>query len=129
MKSKWEYKCWGKVCHIFASNVAAVSYLKVNAGFQCSKHRHKSRANQFTVINGSIKVDTWGTGLNGKILSIPIVKFLMPGDTFTVQSGVWHRFRVIHSGEVVEVYWSDVPDGKVSIDDIERLDMGGLIDG
>ncbi len=32
---------------------------------------------------------------------------------------------VLESGEVIEIYWPDIPNGKVRLDDIERLDVGG----
>ncbi len=124
MKSQWEEKVWGSVCHIFQSGQAAVSYLKVNAGFQCSKHKHEQRANQFTVISGKIVVEIWakrdGTGM---LLSS---ESLQTGESIMVPSTYYHRFRVIESGEVVEIYWGD-RGGAVHIDDIVRLDEGGPI--
>jgi mannose-6-phosphate isomerase-like protein (cupin superfamily) len=119
-KVKVENKIWGSVCHVFQSDHAAVSILNVVAGFRCSRHRHKERANMFAVISGCIEVDYWHSDL-------AFTEVLGAGDSFTVPSGWVHQFRVIESGQVVEVYWPDrVP--KVRLDDIDRFDVGGPIE-
>jgi len=115
-----ETKCWGEVIHVFASDHAAISCLWVNAGFQCSRHHHVNRANQFTVMNGRIEVEEWHDDWGVRLTT------LRTGDTHTVPSGVVHRFRVFESGQVVEVYYPD-NGGKVRLDDIVRLDEGGPI--
>jgi len=115
---QWEEKCWGEVWHLFHSEHAAVSYLKLNAGFRCSRHYHAERANQFVVISGRIMVE-WGTELE-------CCTELGPDEAFTVPSKILHRFRVLESGVVIEVYWPDVPGGKVRQDDIVRFDEGGV---
>jgi len=113
-----EEKCWGSVIHVFASERAATSCLWVKAGFQCSRHYHEDRANQFTVMSGRIKVEEWPRegGVTTTMLS--------EGETHTVPSGRVHRFRVLESGQVVEVYYPD-NGGTVRLDDIVRLDEGG----
>ena len=122
-ESRWEDKIWGRVHHIFASLTAAVSCLEVDKGFQCSIHRHKDRINQFTILEGSVCIEHWPTGLDNP----SIMKVLLPGDTRFMHNGIWHRFRVIRSGRIIEVYWSgnDMP---VRWDDIERIDEGGPFD-
>jgi hypothetical protein len=49
---------------------------------------------------------------------------LNPGDVHDVNAGIVHKFEVIESGIVVEVYWPAVG---VSFKDIKRLDVGGSI--
>jgi len=117
-----EDKVWGKVTHLFQSDYAAVSYLEVQAGFQCSRHIHYWRANQFSVVSGRIIVEEWVGGLLHSIN-------LNPGESYTVISRIPHRFRVKESGVVIEVYWPDRPDGKVLLDDIVRFNVGGVDDG
>lgn len=116
-----ELKIWGEVTHIFASDHAAVSLLKVSRGFRCSRHRHRHRHNMFAVQTGAILVETWEV-LNGD----KKVRMVSPGSTFSVPPGVWHRFNVIHSGRVVEVYWSE-DCGLVCLDDIERERKKGSV--
>ncbi len=115
-----EKKCWGEVTHIFASPHAAVSCLRVDAGQRCSCHLHFERANQFTVLEGSIVVEWWEGGFYGR----KRIKMLTPSEVFAVPSFVPHRFRVIESGKVVEVYWAD-RGGEVRMNDIHRKDVGG----
>jgi len=119
---KSEIKVWGKVLHIFSSEHAAVSCLEVKKGYQCSRHSHRERANMFCVQEGAIEIEEWNS--TGSRLST----MLGPGSSYVVPSGILHRFRVIESGMMVEVYWPDVEGGKVRSDDIERLDTGGKIE-
>lgn len=116
---QYEKKCWGECAHVFASDHAAVSHLLVRMGYRCSRHVHKHRANAFNVLSGEILVEEWGPGLRAETIR------LIPGRSHTVPSGVLHRFRVVKSGEVIEVYWPD-NGGVVRLDDIERLDHGGI---
>ncbi len=115
----WEDKIWGQVWHIFNSDQSAVSHLQVEKGHCCSRHKHLERANMFAVISGVIEIEQW----NGD-LGTMMVRKLVPGDTCIVPSGIIHRFRVIESGQVIEIYWPDVSGGKVQEDDIVRLDEG-----
>jgi mannose-6-phosphate isomerase-like protein (cupin superfamily) len=78
------------------------------------------RVNQFTVISGIVQIQEWYQ--SGEFH----VKTLLPGDTHCVGVGVLHRFRVLESGTMVEVYWPvDVDDAVVRQDDIVRFDEGG----
>ena len=124
----WEEKCWGEVLHCFHNPQASVSYLKVQAGYRCSRHYHWDRANDFIVISGQIMIETWGLGslVGEHTTTSPKTELLVPGDTHSIPSKLLHRFNVIESGEVIEVYWAD-HGGVVSIDDIVRIDVGGKI--
>lgn len=117
-----EDKVWGQVAHLFHADHCAVSYLEVRAFYRCSKHVHHWRANQFSVIRGKIVVEEFDPTNLELVKSVP----LLPGQTYTVSSGVPHRFRVIDTGVVIEVYWPDMVGGAVLLDDIERFDEGGV---
>ena len=118
----FEKKCWGEVWHIFTSDHAAVSHLKLVAGFCCSIHKHLERANMFAVLSGRLVVEVWEAG--------SIASFeLGPGDTHTVRSCVRHRFTVLEDGEAIEVYWPDHAEGRVRQDDIVRYSLGGAANG
>lgn len=126
MEIKWEEKVWGRVRHLFHSDYASVSHLEVKAGFQCSRHKHSFRINQFTVLSGEVVIERW-LYRNGEAELLPEVR-LKAGDSFSVPAGMFHRFRVIESGEMVEVYWPQREGLFVSINDIIRLDEGGPCD-
>jgi len=117
----WEQKVWGEVLHCFHNPHTAVSFLRVKAGFQCSRHHHEERANVFTVISGVIKIEHWYPAMNTRYEII-----LGPGQSYTVPSKDVHRFSVLEDGEVIEVYYPDTG-GNVHPNDIVRLDTGGRI--
>ena len=117
--SKWEEKVWGWAWHIHASDQTAVSFLVTEKGFRCSRHSHRDRVNLFAVVAGKIAVQEWHDGNLKEII-------LSPGQTYKVHNKILHRFRVLKSGMVIEVYWVDA---KVDLDDIHRLDQGGVDDG
>ncbi len=120
---RFEKKAWGSVAHVFTSDKAATSWLRVTAGTRCSRHFHRERVNSFAVLSGVILIEEWGPGLRAETTR------LEAGQSHSVPSGVVHRFRVLESGEVVEIYWPDKDGGRVRIDDIERFDEGGRDDG
>ena len=120
----WEEKCWGRVLHCFSSEQASVSYLEVLEGNQCSRHYHRWRANTFIVVSGMIVVEKWKQK-DGS--DQPTTTPLYPMDCCTVPSNQLHRFKVLESGTIIEVYFPDKVGCKVDLDDIERLDVGGPI--
>lgn len=120
---KWEKKCWGWACHV-EDGALLLSLLKVNAGWRCSIHKHAHRHNSFTVVSGKISIVEYKESESGPIGTGPHV--LYPGDSFSVPPEIWHCFRVIEDGYVVETYHCD--DGTVpDVNDIIRYDEGGRI--
>lgn len=120
--TEWEKKEWGKVNHSFLSDQFAVSRLEVVAGTRCSRHTHKKRANLFFVFSGCLLIQEWSP----HNMEMSFDTQLPPGGVHIVHSGILHRFCVIESGKVLETYWSDDIEGVVSLDDIDRLDEGGI---
>lgn len=124
--SAWEQKCWGEVQHCFVSEDVAVSILKVKTGTRCSLHWHRFRDNQFCVISGGILIQEF------MLINHGVRKYnevcLFTGQTYRVPAGRMHRFVVTQTGTVVETYWAARPGAVVSIDDIVRLDVGGIAD-
>lgn len=110
-----EVKAWGKVRHLFDTPQCAVSVLEVEKGGYSSRHYHEWRINRFLVQSGQIEVVHYDGSHEERFT-------LKPGDVHDVPAGVVHRFEVVESGIVVEVYWPAVG---VSIQDIKRLDTGG----
>lgn len=117
-QGEFEQKVWGSVLHLFHSPHAAVSWLKLYRGFQCSKHLHQDRLNMFLVMSGSLLVQSWME--DGGVVN----NLLKKGETLTVPAGRKHRFIVVESGEAIEIYWP-VPGKTVRMDDIVRDDVGG----
>lgn len=119
---QYEKKVWGRVAHAFSDDEAAVSVLFLDAGFRCSRHRHRERHNHFFVVSGEITIEEWSSPEYPSSRATQLQK----GMSYTVPTGVWHRFTVEQSGVVVEVYYPDCG-GTVRLDDIERLDEGGAV--
>lgn len=117
----YEKKVWGNVLHIFNSPTAAVSLLNVDAGFCCSIHKHDFRDNLFAVQTGCVVVQAWPGGLEGRSHFVE----LTPGSVYIVQAPIIHRFRVLQSGIMTEVY-SPSGNTPISRDDIIRYTEGGV---
>lgn len=117
----WETKCWGSVWHCFASEDVAVSHLRLTAGWRCSRHSHRHRTNHFYLLGGRVAVEEWRWGPDVD----PLVTKLGPGECLAVDVDVVHRFTVLESGEMVEVYRPAYNSVAVRMDDIDRLDEGG----
>ena len=122
-----EKKVWGDVCHVFESPHAAVSYLRLKRGFCCSIHRHRYRANQFMVLRGRVVIEFWGFR-EDPLTNSPDRVTLEEDQAITVHSDHFHRFIVEETGDMIEVYWADVPGAVVMADDIERVTEGGPVD-
>jgi len=118
----YEEKVWGSVWHVFSSPYASFSYLEVQAHRRCSVHKHRERANQFFVLEGSLMIETFDfTDLDSPANQ----HVLTAGQVYTVGSEVWHRFKVLQAGRVVEVYFPDRENAICRLDDIQRYDEGG----
>lgn len=127
-----ETKVWGSVTHVFANPHASISLLSVVAGYRCSIHLHLKRGNLFAVQRGALVVESVPLRWSGTLNSIEQFEeskettVIRAGEVFSVPAKIWHRFRVLESGELVEVYWADR--GAVQLQDILRLDVGGTDD-
>lgn len=115
-----ETKIWGRAFHCFNSHNAAVSILDTVAGGYCSRHTHAQRVNRFIVHSGVIDVVEYEGDRESKRTR------MLAGSVHDVEAGVLHRFEVIEGGVVVEVYFPAKEGDKVSLDDIQRLDIGGM---
>lgn len=115
---EWEEKAWGRVKHLFTSPDVAISYLELVAGTRSSWHLHRERWNAFHVTSGSVLIE-WRDGV------ADLAKLLNAGESMSIPVDVVHRFRVIESGRMVEIYWP-VEGATVRVDDIERFDVGGI---
>lgn len=102
---------------MFDNANAAVSVLHVEKGGYSSRHFHRERINRFIVVSGCIAVVTYSLAIEELTRN-----WLHAGDVMDVPPNVVHRFEVVESGIVVEVYW---PSAHLSLEDIVRLDEGG----
>ncbi len=117
----FEDKVWGKVWHIFISLYSAVSYLEVNEGFCCSKHYHEDRVNVFAVTSGKLLIQQWPHGVLRE-------NTLKAQEGLEVPAGILHRFVVLESGNVIEIYYPKNGNSVVRFSDIVRENEGGPFD-
>lgn len=115
----WEIKCWGKAWHCFNNEYINKSILEVNEGWQCSIHQHNNRWNCFINIDSIIGVEQFDNGL--KLTKTTI---LNPGESIIIKPKILHRFYVIKSGKIIEIYWT-TNSIKCDMNDINRFDTGG----
>jgi len=122
-KPTWEEKCWGRAWHRFYDEHLGESLLEVNKGWQCSIHWHADRWNSFISTNAVLEIECFGSCKNEPSLETSTI--LEPGNSFAVMPKIWHRFRVLESGKIIETYWTN--DGSLcKFDDIIRWDEGGV---
>jgi quercetin dioxygenase-like cupin family protein len=106
------HKSWGVKTELFKNDLCEVSVLQLNAGQRCSWHRHRSKWNQFYVIEGSltIKTEDGETKVN-------------QGQVFTTNPLQWHEFQTPDSQALVQ----EIMYVKYECEDIERRIKGGSL--
>lgn len=117
-----EVKLWGETTVLYSNNFSEVVVAQMVAGGYTSMHRHLKKDNHFVVLRGEIVV-SMAVGL------VVITKTLSRGDSLTVPAGRWHRVSSLKaSSEFLETYTPDGRNGFVLPDDIERQDIGGVME-
>lgn len=138
-RPKWQSKCWGKVEHRFNDQLINESILEVDQGWQCSIHLHQHRYNLFIATTATIAIEIWESKHNIDLISISNqetkgiadiippdhVHYVRPGQFFIVAPNIFHRFVVVSSGRLIEIYWTGTIQ-KCAIDDIFRIEEGGM---
>lgn len=111
-------KIWGTTERQIVTPVFEKHLLRIKAKHRCSLHKHHRKWNSFTVIAGTLFIDTV---MENRTVDTTV---LGPGDSTTVAPGRFHRFR---TGEepcvATEEYYPDVLS-----EDIQRMDQGGPVD-
>lgn len=115
-----ESKCWGNTRRVGIGSHWDIHYLQLVQGGYCSRHRHTNKWNLFYVASGRVAVEFFNDGESEPYKIVEIG----PDERLTVPSRVWHRFRVLENGSMIEVYWPD----RWNPDDIERAEEGGFIE-
>ncbi len=123
-KPVWEEKCWGRVWHRFNDNVLNESLLEVNEGWCCSTHWHQDRWNCFANIDAVIRIDTFGMSDTDPAPASVRTIILNEGESVAIQPREWHKFSVLKTGKLAELYWTNNQE-KCRQDDIVRWDVGG----
>ena len=110
---KREAKVWGERWLIRQDSTHAVSYLKIDKGYECSFHSHQEKYNLFVVLSGGIAVIVEQSDHNSTV-------YLTEGQSFTTKPGERHKFVGIDDSEVIEEMYVEYRE-----DDIQRDNSGG----
>jgi len=111
-------KIWGDTRSLFANANFELHRLFARKGGFCSKHRHASKFNQFYVITGRLRIETWKHDYD-----LCDVTDLGPGDMAVCKPGEYHRFTDVEDTDALEWYWVEL-----RADDIDRENVGGQSD-
>lgn len=106
-----QHGTWGERLRTFQWDGGLVTLLFLQPNKRCSWHVHKANWNQFTLITGKVGIKT-DRGFETILKN--------PKDTFTVEPGVWHEFRVYEHSVVEEVAYRMFDEN-----DIDRKELGG----
>lgn len=111
-------KLWGTTRTEVANPFCEVHSILVKSGGFCSWHYHAAKWNAFSVVSGSLRIET-RAGEGDPSIALD----LDAGDFTTIAPGVEHRFFNITAGDCrgLEIYY---PDG-LGQEDIIRLSEGG----
>jgi len=103
-------KTWGERYKLFQNSTCEVNILYLRPQQRCSWHKHRTKYNQFFVIEGEIAIKTeWGVAIVAK------------EQIFTTKPGEWHEFQTRTKPAVVQ----EVMFVEYDAEDIERDELGG----
>ena len=104
---------WGKRIRTFEWDGGIVTVLTLEQNQRCSWHKHKAAYNQFYVISGQLGVKT----------DKGYTSVLNPGESFTVEAGVYHEFQTYELPTIIE----EIAYVKYDVTDIQRESPGGCL--
>ena len=107
-------KVWGKTWCLHQNPVVEFHRIEVNAGGECSTHKHAHKWNGFFVESGEMIIRVWQNDYD--LVDETVLK---PGDFCQVKPGVYHQFEGVKDGVAFELYWAEF-----NHDDIERRTVG-----
>lgn len=108
-------KVWGMTEQIEANSSFELHRLEINAGFECSKHKHVHKFNGFYVERGTLEIHVWKNSYD-----LVDVTVLHAGDYTKVNPGEFHKFVCTEDAICFEFYWVEF-----NHDDIVRENVGG----
>jgi len=109
-------KVWGDTKDLMSNPFVEVHELHIDAGMECSMHKHNHKYNGFYLIEGRLEIH-----VKKNDYDLTDITELDRFDRWTiVPPGEYHKFVSISNCKVLEIYW---PEGIT--DDIERMNHGG----
>jgi len=113
-------KVWGTTELVFEDCATVrVHLLNITQGGYSSVHKHEYKANVFYVMSGKLEIALWPRDKSDED-GQPDVTIIGPGQSTTVDVGLWHRFRAVSDVVCIEICT-----GRIVGDDIIRRSTGG----
>lgn len=110
-------KIWGERRRIHLDDKNEIDLLYLNKDTFCSTHSHETKGNKFTVVSGSVKIET-------ELGNVTLNK----NESWTVLAPIKHRFVALENSVMIEMAF--VTQGTIDPNDINRESLGGkIIDG
>lgn len=137
MAGEWIQKVWGRTRPLVLEDSLHIFECEAVAGGYCSIHRHTNKSNTFLLLSGEIAVSTFSVlpSQPGAPVLVFRAAISRENEATCIPAGILHRFYADSSSRFLEIYRPrvDVTDpskpaflGSLSVDDIERLTLGGM---
>lgn len=110
-------KVWGKTELVYNNPIVEFHRIEVNAGYECSTHKHEHKWNGFFVESGTLEIHTVKNNYN-----LVDITTLHAGDFAVVKPGEFHKFVCREDCIAFELYWPELLS-----EDIVRQNTGGPI--
>ena len=108
-------KVWGHTELLFSNPIVEFHRIEVNAGFECSTHKHEHKWNGFYVEKGALEIHVIKNSY-----ALTDVTVLTAGQFTTVRPGEFHKFVCKEDCVAFELYWPELLS-----EDIVRQNVGG----
>jgi len=118
-------KVWGETSLVHANGVLEFHRIEVDAGGECSKHKHQFKWNGFFVESGCLEILVWQNDYDLVDKTI-----LYGGDFMQVKPGVFHSFEAKENTIAFELYWAEFDHNDIIRESVGKLNdpMDELVD-
>ena len=106
-------KVWGETRALLQNPVVEFHRIEVNAGGECSTHKHAHKWNGFFVESGSLLIRVWQ-----KEYELCDETVLKAGDYTKVKPGLLHQFECLEDAVAYELYWAEFPEKDIKRDTV-----------
>ena len=109
-------KVWGETRALLQNPVVEFHRIEVNAGGECSTHKHSHKWNGFFIEEGEMEIHVYKNDYELVDKTI-----LYAGDFKAVKPGEYHLFKANKDTIAFEIYWPELLS-----EDIQRRSVGKM---
>lgn len=120
-------KVWGDEYWLVNNEKYCAKLLYIKPGFQCSLHCHIQKKETFIILDGGVNLELaefkLATEHGGKSYNITETVQLVPGESYTLEPGTYHRFSSYtdDSAVVLEISSTHSDEDVVRLEDSRPL--------